>query len=310
MNTLSASTAAAAGATANAGGPAPAPGTAAQRFTAAAARRWVTDAPTRMFHALFAVSFALAWITGDSEQWRALHVTLGYTMAGLLAFRVVYGFVGPRPARWSSLARRLAGWPSWLRTVTAGLRRGGTAVPWRQGQNLLMAAAMAALMLLLAPLALSGYATYAEWGGRIGSSAGEWLEEVHEAFANVMLALVLLHVGLIALMSIVRRQNQARPMLSGRVPGAGRTWCRHSGGGSPARCWWRCSPRCLAVERVAERAAAAAFGRRRRVRRIGCGLCRRIGRLAGRRTGRRLTNPARGFTAAPAIVTIVTIPGR
>lgn len=221
MNTLSASTAAAAGATANAGGPAPAPGTAAQRFTAAAARRWVTDAPTRMFHALFAVSFALAWITGDSEQWRALHVTLGYTMAGLLAFRVVYGFVGPRPARWSSLARRLAGWPSWLRTVTAGLRRGGTAVPWRQGQNLLMAAAMAALMLLLAPLALSGYATYAEWGGRIGSSAGEWLEEVHEAFANVMLALVLLHVGLIALMSIVRRQNQARPMLSGRVPGAG-----------------------------------------------------------------------------------------
>ena len=85
-------------------------------------------------------------------------------------------------------------------------------------QNLLLAAVLAALMLLLAPLALSGYATYAEWGGK---SAGEWLEEVHEAFANAMLALVLLHVGLIALMSVLRRQNQALPMLRGRVSGPG-----------------------------------------------------------------------------------------
>lgn len=195
-----------------AGKPASTHGLSTPRCAAATARRWVTDAPTRMFHALFALSFALAWVTGDSEHWRALHVTLGYTMAGLLAFRVAYGFVGPRPARWSSLARRLAGAPAWWRATAAGLRRGD--VPWRQGQNLLMATAMAALLLFVVPLALSGYATYADWGG-------EWLAEVHEAFANAMLLLVLLHLGLIGLMSVLRRQNQTLPMLTGRVSGSG-----------------------------------------------------------------------------------------
>jgi cytochrome b len=187
-------------------------GSSTPHCTATTARRWVTDAPTRMFHALFALSFALAWVTGDSEHWRALHVTLGYTMVGLLAFRIVYGFVGPRPARWSSLARRLAGAPTWWRATTAGLRQGN--VPWRQGQSLLMAAVVAALLLFVVPLAASGYATYADWGG-------EWLAEVHEAFANAMLLLVLLHLGLMGLLSALRRQNQTLPMLTGRVSGSG-----------------------------------------------------------------------------------------
>ncbi|MDP3835815.1 MAG: cytochrome b/b6 domain-containing protein, partial [Hydrogenophaga sp.] len=50
--------------------------------------RLVIDAPTRMFHWLFALSFVGAYRTADGERWRLLHVTLGYTLAGLLAFRV------------------------------------------------------------------------------------------------------------------------------------------------------------------------------------------------------------------------------
>ena len=48
--------------------------------------RLVVDAPTRMFHWLFALSFVGAYLTADGERWRALHVTLGYTFAGLLLF--------------------------------------------------------------------------------------------------------------------------------------------------------------------------------------------------------------------------------
>ncbi len=188
-----------------------------------AARRRVTDAPTRTFHALFALSFALAWASGDSEHWRALHVTAGYTMVGLLLFRIVYGFVGPRPARWSSLAARVSGAAAGWRAATAAVLRCG-AMPWRQGQNLLMAAIVVALLAGVLPLALSGHATYAEWGG-------DWLEDVHEAFADAMLTIVVAHLGLIALLSALRRHNLALPMLTGRVSGAGpdlvpsqRTW--------------------------------------------------------------------------------------
>ena len=178
----------------------------------AARGRRVTDAPTRMFHWLFALSFAGGWLTGDSEHWRALHVTLGYTMAALLGFRVVYGLIGPRHARLSLLWRKLAGAPAWLRA----LRNDGTFmhINWRLGHNLLMAAAVALMLLTVVPLALSGYATYSDWGG-------EWLEEVHEFFANACLAIVTVHLALMALSSVLRRQNQALPMLTGRIPGTG-----------------------------------------------------------------------------------------
>ena len=59
--------------------------------------RRVVDAPIRMFHWLFALSFVGAYVTADGERWRAMHVTLGYLFAGLLVLRVLYGaFVSRR----------------------------------------------------------------------------------------------------------------------------------------------------------------------------------------------------------------------
>ena len=81
-----------------------------------------------------------------------------------------------------------------------------------------MALAVAALLVLVLPLTLSGYATYNEWGDFLG---GDWIEEVHEFFGTMFLAVVLAHLGLIAGLSVLRRKNQAQPMLSGRIDGAG-----------------------------------------------------------------------------------------
>lgn len=178
--------------------------------------RRVTDAPTRMFHWLFALSFLGAYLTADGERWRMLHVTLGYTMAGLLAFRLGYGLFGPKQASLSALWRKLAAAPAWLASWRPGASR--PAGHARQGQNLLMAGLVVALLAIVLPLTLSGYATYNDWGDFLG---GDWLEEVHELAGNLMLALVLGHLGLIALLSVWRRQNQASPMLTGRVAGVG-----------------------------------------------------------------------------------------
>ena len=173
--------------------------------------RRVTDAPMRMFHWLFALCFVGAYASADSEHWRLLHVTLGYTLAGLLAFRIVYGLVGPRQARLSQLVRKLAGLPAWLALLRSGAA--GQAA-WRQGQNLLMALAVTVLLVGVLPVTASGYATYDDWGG-------DWLEELHEAAGEVFLWLVLAHLGLILGLSLLRRKNQALPMLTGRIAGAG-----------------------------------------------------------------------------------------
>ena len=62
----------------------------------------VWDAPTRLFHWLLALSFLGAYLTAESEQWRLVHITLGYTMAALVGFRLVWGMVGTRYARFSA----------------------------------------------------------------------------------------------------------------------------------------------------------------------------------------------------------------
>lgn len=183
---------------------------------AAAPRRLVTDAPTRMFHALFALSFLGAYLSADGEHFRLLHVTLGYTMAGLLVFRVLYGLFGPRQAGLGLLWRKLSGAPAWLRSVRSAPSL--SSINWRQAQNLLMALAVVALLAMVVPLTLSGYGTYNDWGDFLG---GDWLEDVHEFIGEAFLFVVLAHLALIAGLSLLRRKNQALPMLTGRVAGPG-----------------------------------------------------------------------------------------
>jgi cytochrome b len=190
---------------------------------AQAARRRVVDAPTRVFHWLFALSFLGAYLTADGERFRLLHVTLGYTMAGLLVFRVLYGLWGPRQAGLAQLWRKLAGlWP-WVQSLRAAVQATApvdtpSAVNWRQGQNLFMALAIVALLVLVVPLTLSGYATYHEWGDFLG---GDWIEDVHELFGNTVLAVVLVHIAAIVGLSVLRRKNLAAPMVTGRTDGPG-----------------------------------------------------------------------------------------
>lgn len=196
--------------------------------TARTASRRIVDAPTRMAHALIALAFVGAYLTAEGERWRAWHVTLGYVLAVALAFRVVYGLVGPRPARVSAWFRKLAAAPPWWRAAVAAARdaRPG-ALPWRQGQNLAMAAVIAAIVLALPVLLLSGLAPHLGW---VGGASADALSELHEALGEAVPGLVLLHVGLVLTLSLLRRQNQARPMLDGRVPGTGPDLARRNHG--------------------------------------------------------------------------------
>jgi cytochrome b len=186
--------------------------------------RLVTDAPMRMFHWLFALSFVGAYISADSEDWQWVHVALGYTLAGLLAFRVVYGLVGPRPARFSTMWRKVSGAKTWLKTLQTAWRPGGSwqAVAWRQAPILGMAMSLLAVVL---PLTLTGYATFHEWGGDLG---GEVFESLHEFFGNTALSLVLLHLALLAGQSFWRQKNLALPMLTGRLEGRGPDLIAHN----------------------------------------------------------------------------------
>lgn len=176
----------------------------------------VWDLPTRVVHALLALCFAGAYATAESETWRLVHVSLGYTMAGLVGFRLLWGWFGTTHARFASFVR---GPRAVLRYLASLLRR---QPEHHTGHNPAGALAILALLGLTALLAASGWTAY-------NDLAGGWVAEGHEALANAMLALVGLHVGAVLVSSWLHRENLARAMLTGRKRGTAqegiaRTW--------------------------------------------------------------------------------------
>lgn len=166
----------------------------------------VWDLPTRIFHWLLVLSFAGAWLTAESEHYRDVHLMFGYTVAGLLLFRIVWGFAGSRWARFSSFLfppSRLADYLHSLRTLRP---------QHHAGHNPLGALAVFLLLGLGLATAACGFATYQELGGK-------WLKEVHEAGAQLMLAIVIVHVLGVIVSSQLHRENLARAMVTGSKRG-------------------------------------------------------------------------------------------
>lgn len=173
-----------------------------------ASRILVWDLPVRVFHWLLVLSFAGAWLSAESERWRLLHVSLGYTMAGLVAFRLVWGVVGSRHARFASFVRGpVAAW-----TYVTDLLHGRA--PHHSGHNPAAALAIVGLLGLAIAVVASGWAMYEDV-----AAGGEWLEEVHEAAATAMLALVGLHLLGVLVGSLAHRENLVAAMWTGRKSG-------------------------------------------------------------------------------------------
>ena len=167
----------------------------------------VWDAPVRVFHWLMVLSFAGAYLSAESERWRLLHISLGYTMAALVAFRVVWGLVGTRYARFAEFMRG----PRTVATYVQGILQGQPKA--YTGHNPAGAVAIAMLLLLTLVIAATGWATLNEVGGKA-------LEELHEGGANLMLAVVAVHLCGVVLSSWLHKTNLVQAMVTGRKPAA------------------------------------------------------------------------------------------
>jgi cytochrome b len=181
----------------------------------ASGRILVWDAPVRVFHWLLAACFAGAYLTAESESWRLLHVTLGYTFGGLLVFRLLWGLVGPRHARFANFVKGPAAVGRYLRALVGGRPE------HHVGHNPAGALAVVAILGLGLALVASGWATYAE-------VAGEWTEDLHEALGNGLLLIVGVHVLGVIVSSRMHHENLVAAMVTGRKHGSPRDAIRHA----------------------------------------------------------------------------------
>ena len=132
------------------------------------------------------------------------HRWAGYIATGLVVARIIWGFIGSEHARFSSFFPT----PGRIKAHLGAVKEGQH--PQTVGHNPLGALMMFALMGLVLSLGVSGYlmGTDAYWGE-------EWLEELHEALANTLLAAAGLHALAAIVMSRVERVNLVRAMITG-----------------------------------------------------------------------------------------------
>lgn len=163
----------------------------------------VWDPFVRVFHWSLATLFLVAYLTGDEIE--KVHIAAGYTIAGLVALRIVWGLVGPAHARFSNFVRSPRAVLAYMRD-TALLR-----APRYLGHNPAGGAMIVALLIMLIGTSVTGFmlTTDAFWGAK-------WAEEMHEVLANLTVGLIVFHVLGVLIASFEHRENLVKSMITGR----------------------------------------------------------------------------------------------
>ena len=163
----------------------------------------VWDPAVRLFHWSLVAAFITAYLSGGEIRW--LHENVGYIAAGLIAFRVIWGFVGTTHARFADFVRKPGSVLDYLQDIRHGHPRRYL------GHNPAGGAMVLALMLAVSLIALSGFLMTTDrfWGV-------EWVEDVHELIVNATLILVFLHIAGVVLASRQHHENLVLSMLTGR----------------------------------------------------------------------------------------------
>jgi len=167
----------------------------------------VWDWPVRLGHWLMVGGFIVAWLTSESESWRLVHAAAGSVVVAAALFRLPWGFIGSRYARFVDFVRGPRSVMDYLRSL---LR---LEPDHHTGHN---PAGGWAIMLLLGlgmATGLVGWAMYNELGG-------EWLEDLHEGLAVTMLTVVFVHVAGVVSGSLLHGENLIRAMITGHKEGS------------------------------------------------------------------------------------------
>ena len=155
----------------------------------------VWDPGVRIFHWFLVIAIALAFLSSEEESaFAEWHIPIGWVAALLIAFRLVWGFVGGEHARFANFIR-----PSQIVPHIRHLLSGKVAPAI--GHNPLGALAVLVLLGLTAATMLTGVS-----GG----------EAAHEAIAYTLLGLVGVHIAAVLLMSHLAKENLILAMVTGK----------------------------------------------------------------------------------------------
>ena len=155
-------------------------------------RMLVWDSPIFFTHWLLAICFLGTIVTQESEKFRLVHVTMGYTMLGIVGFRVIWGFIGSKYARFTTIKPRFLSVRENIQAILSGNKE------FSIGLNAVGFLAAYLLMGLVLLVSATGYLVFNEIGP-------ELISEIHELVGNLLIVVVVVHVGSIPLNAMYQR---------------------------------------------------------------------------------------------------------
>lgn len=182
----------------------------------------VWDLPTRLFHWLIVALFTFSWWSAENDRldW---HLLSGYAILALVLFRIYWGFVGSRTARFASFLKG----PSEFLAYSARLfERSGQATPGHNPMGGWSVVAFIVLLLLQTGLGLFAIDVDGLNAGPldhlVSFEMGRRIAGLHDKVFNLLLILIGLHAVAIVFYGIYKRENLIAAMVTGlkRMPRA------------------------------------------------------------------------------------------
>lgn len=179
----------------------------------------VWDIFVRLFHWSLAASILFAWWSGEQGgNWMQWHMYAGYTVLGLVLFRIFWGFAGSHYARFSEFVR------SPLHTLKYGSQLAKKQEPHYIGHNPL--GGWMVVMLLLLSAAQAGTGLFANdeiftEGPLVHLVSYDLSVEItrwHKMIFDGLLIAVGLHLAGVILHQVFKGEKLVQAMLHGRKP--------------------------------------------------------------------------------------------
>lgn len=177
----------------------------------AAIRVW--DLPTRLFHWLLVVLFGFSWWSAETGamDWHRLS---GSALLGLIAFRIIWGFVGGSTARFGGFLRSPAKVLAYLRSEKPAQASAG--------HNPVGGYSVAIMLLLLSAQVGTGLFAVDVDGLESGQLShlvsfdqGRVAAEIHEISFTLLQVVAGIHILAILFYLAVRKRNLLAPMVTG-----------------------------------------------------------------------------------------------
>lgn len=159
-------------------------------------KTYIWSVPTRSFHWLMVIGLVGAYVLGEEESNMNIHSAFGYMVATLVLFRLLWGFVGPKYSRFKDFPVSKKSLVEFFTNMKASKDK-------YPGHNPAASLVMLVILVVVLVVSFTGILALAAEGNgpirflNIGKT--DFYKELHEAFVNILIALVILHlIGILA----------------------------------------------------------------------------------------------------------------